>query len=186
MHDRPEAFIFMKVGNHAGETWDQILERKTREHRDTGMTLWGYGGTTCHPIHQVQPFAKRHVERRGGIYLCMEPINSNADPDLFPAREYSRDGIVWEPIPDGISVTGSRYALILDEITPEDLEVHLEEYQVGAGRSRGKPACDYVQGRVDKGCFELSAKAYVPDREVKPRKIQYSARLIEPFAVLLR
>lgn len=186
MEKTPDAFIFMKVGNHANESWEDILERKKREYESAGRIFWGYGGATCHPLHQIQPFARLQTKKRNGIYLLMEPINSNAAPDLFPANEYSEDGIHWEPIPEGIEVRGSRYALILDEIKPQDLEIHLEDYAVGVGQSIGKPASDYVRGRVDKGCFE-TAHAPVPiAADGKPRRIQYAAEILEPFAVMLR
>src|SRR5438477_290714 len=58
MANLPDRFLFMKVGNHANETWEQILERKRKEYDRTGRTFWGYGGTTCHPLGVVQPFAR--------------------------------------------------------------------------------------------------------------------------------
>jgi hypothetical protein len=187
MNKPPDKFLLMKVGNHAGETWDQILERKRREFEKTGRTFWGYGGNTCHPISIVQPFARLAVKEQGGILLVMEPIDSRAEPDIVPAREFSRDGVTWEPIPAGIQVTGSRYALILDEIRPGDLEVTLAEYEVAVGPSAGKAAELYLQGHIDKGCFIKSAQSRMDPTQNQPvRKIGYVAPMKEPFAVLLR
>jgi hypothetical protein len=62
----PEAFIFMKIGSHAGETLEQILERKQREIERTGRSFWGYGGASCHPLTQLQPFARTLVQRASG------------------------------------------------------------------------------------------------------------------------
>ncbi len=104
----PEAFIFMRVGNHAGESFEYIIERKYRELSDAGRMFWGYGGTTLHPFKHVQPFARLWVQRGGSIRMVMEPIDSKADPDILPATEFSADGIQWEAIPSGIVVTGSR------------------------------------------------------------------------------
>ncbi len=47
MKELPEKFLFMKVGNHAGEQWEQILTRKRKEYEATGMCFWGYGGNAC-------------------------------------------------------------------------------------------------------------------------------------------
>ena len=188
MERLPDRFLFMKVGNHAGETWEKILERKRREFDRSGRTFWGYGGNACHPISQVQPFSRLAVREQGGIYIVMEQIDSRADPDLVPAREYSQDGISWEPIPEGIEVTGSRYALVLDEIKPGDLSLELNSYEVGIGPSSGKAAEQYLQGRTDKACFTLSKAprtAEVPAPKLV-RKISYYAQVKEPFAVLLR
>src|SRR4051812_41611270 len=111
----PDCFLFMKVGDHAGEPWEAILERKRREFTKAGMIFWGYGGTACHPLSQVQPFARLSIKQQGRIFLVMEHIDSKADPDIVPATQYSSDGINWKPIPEGISVLGSKYAFVLDE-----------------------------------------------------------------------
>lgn len=187
MNRLPRRFLFMKVGNHANETWEQILERKRREHDATGRIFWGYGGSACHPINQVQPFARLSIKEQGGICLVMEPIDSNADQDELPATEYSSDGVVWQPIPKGIKVTGSRYAMVLDEIKPNDLDLPLDEYEVAYGPSKGKPACEYLRGRTDKGCLVKRAVSGViaPDDRIV-RKVGFIAELKEPYAVLLR
>lgn len=185
----PDRFLFMKVGNHANETWEQILERKCKEYERTGRTFWGYGGTTCHPLSVVQPFARLSVREQGGILLVMEYIDSRAEPDIVPAREYSADGITWLPIPDGINVTGSRYALLLDEIKPGDLTISLNEYEVAIGPSSGKGAEEYLQGRIDKGAFVRSSTARpVEDgkKERVTRKAAFVSEMKEPFGVLLR
>lgn len=186
--DLPTAFIFMRVGNHAGETFESILERKQREFERAGKIFWGYGGTTLHPTKHVQPFVRTWIRNSGSIHLVMEPISSKADPDLLPAKEYSADGINWEPIPEGIEVTGSRYAIVLDEIKPGNLDLDLSELEVGIGPSRGRNAADYVKGRVDKGCFVASGSSAVDETVVNPRivPIRYQARLLEPYAVMLR
>ena len=149
----PEAFVFMRVGSHAGETFDQILERKQRELDAAGQIFWGYGGTTLHPIRQVQPFAKLWARDAGSIQILMQPITSRADPDVLPAKEFSVNGIEWEPLPSGIVVTGSRYAIVLDEIRPGQLDLDLRQFEVGIGPSRGRSAARYLKGRVDKGCL---------------------------------
>lgn len=178
----------MKVGNHAAESWEQILERKRREYTEAGQIFWGYGGNACHPINQVQPFAKLVLKEMDGVVLVMEYITSNADPDIVPATEYSKDGLEWEPIPKGIKVTGSRYALVLDEIQPGDLEINLTRYEVAVGPSAGKAAEAYLLGRTDKACFVKSREERViePPAAKHTRKANFFARLKAPYAVVLR
>lgn len=182
----PKSFIFMKVGDHSGETFEQILERKRREAKVAGRIFWGYGGTTLHPIRHVQPFAKLQIKEYGSIYLAMHPMSSHAKPAILPAKEFSIDGIKWEKIPEGINVKGSRYALILDEIGPNDLEFTLNKYEVGIGRSTGVSAEDYIGGRVDKGCFIKREENISKGPGAHPLEIGYTARIVEPYAVLLR
>ncbi len=183
----PQAFIFMRVGRHAGENFEDILERKQRELSEAGMIFWGYGGTTLHPIRHVQPFAKLWVQKTGSIQILMEPIDSRADPDVLPANEFSVDGIEWEPLPPGIVVTGSRYAIVLDEIKPGHLDLDLGRFEVGIGPSRGRNAVGYVRGRIDKGCF-VSTQLADAERDVQqpPVSIGFQARLLDPYAVMLR
>jgi hypothetical protein len=188
MRDLPDRFLFMKVGNHAGETWEQILARKQKEFEKAGVIFWGYGGNSCHPISQVQPFARLAVKEQGSILLVMEPIDSHADPDIVPATEFSRDGVLWERIPEGINVLGSRYAFVLGEIRPGELEIALNSLEVGIGPSSGRAAEAYLQGRTDKGCLVRSKAARtvaIPD-EKRVRKGEYTAEMRDPFAVLLR
>jgi len=182
----PEAFVFMKVGNHAGESFEQILERKNREYRETGRIFWGYGGTSCHPLTQVQPFARTAVQQYGAVYLLMEPIDSKAEPEILPATEYSEDGVEWQPIPDGIHVTGSRYALVLDEIIPGKLDLPADDFVVGVGPSRGKRAGDYLQGRIDKACLTYSGVRATPQSDDIHKLVKYRAKLLEPYAVMLK
>ena len=182
-----QAFVFMRVGSHAGESFEEILERKQREYEEAGMVFWGYGGPTLHPLTQVQPFAKTWVEDAGSIHILMQPIDSRADPDILPANEFSVDGIEWQPVPNGIRVTGSRYAIVLDEIRPGELELDLGNFEVGIGPSRGRNAANYMRGRVDKGCLVATgpSEKEVPDGP-KIVSIGYQARLLDPYAVMLR
>lgn len=179
--------IFMKVGVHAGEPFEEILGRKRKEIEDTGLSFWGYGGGTCHPSRQVRPFARLKIEEGERIYLVMEQIESHHALTKKIAREYSIDGISWRPIPDKINVRGSKYAIILSEIREGDLDLDLGQYEVGYGSSRGKVAADYIQGRVDKGCIHM--KHDFKEGEIKTKdikKISHFGEIVDPYAVFVR
>jgi hypothetical protein len=67
--DEPPPYaIVMKGGVHASEGWEEIVERKRGEERSAGVILWGYGGTVCHPMTQVQPFAE---DAEGAVAVLM-------------------------------------------------------------------------------------------------------------------
>ena len=77
INPKSESFVFMKVGQHAGEDFESIIKRKTEEIKNTGMSFWGYGGPMCHPTKQIQPFAKSVIEkcqRRTKIDHCRRSI----------------------------------------------------------------------------------------------------------------
>lgn len=180
-----EPFVFMKVGRHAGEDLDEILARKRLEMERAGMIFWGYGGGTMHPIDKVQPFVRSRIEHNGQIKLLMQSILSRHPDTAAVATEYSADGVHWEPIPPGVEVRGSKYALVLGEIqSGEDLEVDFGAYQVGAGPSSGRAAAEYIKGRVDKGLLDPAPGA--PPAGARRVPIHFAAQMQAPFAVLLR
>jgi hypothetical protein len=177
--------LYMKVGTHARETLEDIIERKTREIEEAGYGLWGYGGSTCHPQTVVQPFARDYAQRGETIYLCMEPMESNHFAEPVRADEYSVNGLKWEEIPKSINVLGSRYALVIRNLRREDFELPLERAKVALGNSMGARGSKYISGRVDKACFEITGDAdpRVPEKRVR---IGLVADIVEPYAVHVR
>src|SRR5438093_6490755 len=100
----------------------------------------------------------------------MEYIDSKAEDDIVQPTKYSADSVRWQPIPDGINVIGSRYALVLDEIRPGELEVPFQDFVVAIGKSRGRNASDYIAGRVDKGCLIRASRPTAAETPAKVRK----------------
>lgn len=179
--------LFMKVGIHAQEPLDQIIERKLKEIRDTGYALWGYGGNTCHPTTMVQPFANSFASKGEPIHMCMEEMVSNHFAEGLSAAESSADGISWERIPNTIDVRGSRYALVIDKLHEDRFLLPLEKTVVPVGPSSGRVGSRYVKGKVDKACLEVLAEPErVNDEDRNERSIRFVAELRSPFAVFLR
>jgi len=177
--------IFMKVGHHAGEGFDEILARKRQEYQSAGGIWWGFGGSTLHPITRVQPFAKYTISQGDELIIVMQPVvSSHVNQELF-ATEYSEDGVTWRALPKGVKVTGSRYAVILDEIVPVEATVDLSMYRVANGPSAGRLASEYVKGRVDKAPLERGDWRE-GRHEAKRVEVKYAARVKRPFGVLVR
>lgn len=174
--------IFMKVGIHAGETLEDILERKRKEIEDEGFAMWGYGGNSCHPS-RVQPFA----ESAGGrVKLVMQEINSKHFAEQIRASKYSADGgLSWETVPSGIKVLGSKFALCLRSIDDVDYVLDLAATRVPVGLSEGRAGNDYLKGHVDKACLAIVSDPS-PLAPGAPVQISLSAPLVAPYAVLLR
>ncbi len=178
--------LFMKIGTHANESLADIIARKTREIRDAGFGMWGYGGNTCHPASMVQPFARTFAGRGRTIHLCMEEMNSNHFGEGV-AREYSVDGTTWQEIPEAIEVRGSRYALVIEDLHEEKFQLPLDQTRVPVGPSTGRLGSRYIQGRVDKACLEvLEAPELSNDADPRMIGIDMVATLRDPYAVFLR
>jgi hypothetical protein len=175
-----DSILFMKVGTHASEELSEIIDRKRAEIDAEGFALWGYGGNTCHPTSMVQPFA---LASTGPIVLAMLPMDSNHFAEPVRAEEYSPDGINWQPVPAGIHCRGSRYALLIDSLEEVEDKVDLAKTRVAVGPSRGKVGADYIQGRVDKACLEVT-----DDLAGEPTIVEIGVRanLVKPYAVFLR
>ena len=181
---RGHGLLYMKVGTHAQESLEQIIERKTREIEEAGFAFWGYGGGTCHPQTMVQPFAKDYERRGSLIYLCMEPMQSSHFAEPVRADEFSTDGLKWQEIPPAINVLGSRYALVIRDLRKEDFELPLESTRVALGNSMGARGSKYISGRVDKACLEIAD----PDPSAPQRTVHIGlvADIVDPYAVHLR
>lgn len=179
-------FIFMKVGVHAQESLKDILARKQKELADAGVSFWGYGGNTCHPTTKVQPFVSRLAKAGQEVYLCMHEMVSKHYADPVRAEEYSVDGQTWEKVPKGVNVLGSRYALVLTSFQGTEFEVSLAHTRVGVGLQEGRAGADYIRGRVDKACLEVTEERLPTSDGDRVLKIDVAAKLAAPYAVLLR
>jgi hypothetical protein len=180
--------LFMKVGNHAQESFADIVARKSKEIDKAGFTMWGYGGNTCHPSSMVQPFARSFAERGEPIHLCMEEMPSKHFAEPLCAAESSADGLSWSRIPAEIEVRGSRYALIIKDLRVANFTLPLARTRIAVGPSNGKLGSRYVSGRVDKACLEVLDGPERENAEVEQsqRPISLVAELLVPYAVFLR
>lgn len=185
---KPEqGVLFMKVGVHAKETLEEIVDRKMKEIRDAGYAMWGYGGNTCHPCTIVQPFANKYAKQGKSIYLCMESMDSKHFAEPKRAEEFSVDGVIWQKVPDQINVRGSRYALKIKDlqILKEPFNLDLAQTEVAEGPSAGKKGDKYIQGHVDKACFKIIENT----PEILSHKnitISLTAELDSPYAVFVK
>ena len=179
--------LFMKVGVHAQESLEDIIERKTKEIKEAGFALWGYGGNTCHPTTKVQPFVTEREGRGEKVILCMNEMKSNHFADPVRAEYYSVDGADWERVPKEINVLGSRYALAIKELRREKLVLPLGKSAVAIGNSKGMSGLRYINGRVDKACLELGEGVDIPPApDEKFVQIDLVAELCNPYAVFLK
>jgi len=175
----PSAAILMKVGFHAGEEWNEIIARKQGEISSAGVTLWGYGGSACHPLRQVKPFAH---QCEGDVAVTMLWTKSRPLSPSRIADEMSVDGEHWQPVPPTVRITGSKWALVLDQLDACEETIDLGAYEISVGPSAGKPASEYLRGQSDKACVRRSAVQTEPD----PRTVVARGRLAKPWAVFLR
>lgn len=179
--------IFMKYGVHAGHRVDKILTRKKSDLARFGWFLWGYGGTLCHPTKQVQPFAHETAASNSDLYLAMPFTPSAFDGDAWQAQEFSATGNDWKRLPDGMEVYGSSKAVYCTDLVECSLPLHLDEYEIAVGPSRGRRLSEYIGNRIDKGCARrISSGASVATSQSVPVVINLLCKVASPYAVLLK
>lgn len=147
------------------------------EEETAGVIYWGYGGSVCHPLTQVQPFA----EHGSPVTILMIRTTSDFVGTSVPAVAASRDGRLWGVIPEGVRTSG-RYALILRSLRVTTEHLDLGGYEVGIGPKEGTPLTQYLRGRVDKACARVASVPRGSDR----RPVVLRADLVAPYAVVLK
>lgn len=173
--------LYMKVGMHAKESLEDILERKQAEIDRVGFAMWGYGGPTC-PPGRVRPYADECASAGRVIRLVMEPVNSRHAREPVRASHYSVDNDHWDPIPSGIDVLGSKYALCIANLREVDEDLPLGATAVAIGPSTGKLGAAYIQGQIDKACLEVLPTV----DEGRIASIRLAADIVAPWSVFLR
>jgi hypothetical protein len=101
------------------------------------------------------------------------------------AKEFSPDGKNYYPIPKGVNVLGSRYALVVNTLDPIEGALSLSDTVVGIGNKEGLSGDKYIRGHVDKACLVYSPGSGLPERKTEIA-LCLSAELAEPYAVVLR
>lgn len=174
-----ENIIIMKCGTHAGEKINDIFNRKKKEEKDNGFIYWGYGGTLCHPLNQVQPFCKNSKK----VYLLLTPTNSELNNEPKKSNYFSIDNKIWNNIDTKINVFGSKYALVINNLQKCDFYINLSEYEIAIGNSKGKNLAEYLNGRVDKAC---ASKINNTNEEIRKIKIVMVAELLNPYSIFVK
>ncbi len=181
---RPHAVLLMKVGFHGNEDLVSIIKRKQAEEAALGHAYWGYGGTLCHPLRVVQPFAREAAIRGHLVDVLFTVTKSPYVADSIPADQYSSDGLAWSSLPPAARVTASKSALILRNIRSCQNTLPLGSYRVAGGPSARCILKDYFRHRVDKATAFLDLDLLQSQEEETP--VTFRADLVAPFAILVR
>lgn len=160
MRNLIDNIVLMKYGAHAGETSDSIIERKNTEMKKSGKVFWGYGGTLCHPLNQIQPFLEENRRKNQKTFLVLAKTKTKTKNEILPnvnrARFYSENKVDWEPIPSDNIVTGSRYAVICRSFEKCNINIDLSLYRIPFGNAKGCRLSDYLGWRRNKACGRYS------------------------------
>jgi hypothetical protein len=179
--------IISVMGDHAGEDVDTIFDRKTNDINRAGKTFWLMKSPKARPA-QVQKICKPSP-----IYIFfVEPATrGGARPTTTgdAAKEYSSDGQLWHPIPEGLSpVTGKldkgAAALVFDLMTTV-VSGTLDLWDYADFSDEQKPM-KFILGCSTVCAVKKDMTSHPGRMKSRYREIISVARLAEPFCVWLR
>ena len=174
----------------AGETEEEILERKIKDINQIGFTFWIYKSNQASP-KTVQQFCKKaKTENKKVFCIFIEPSTPNgARPTKInlSAKEFSTDNKKWGKLPKKLGpVTGAInmnvYALKFGNIEKINSSINLWDY------------ADYLTKKsikISRGNSTLCAIKKNTNREIDKmrtpiRRIIAVGRLCKPFCVWVR
>ena len=100
------------------------------------------------------------------------------------ATDYSIDKVQWQPIPNGIKVLGSKYAIVCKSIEQCNFSIDLANYVIPIGNSKGKILSNYIRGHVDKACGRYNNN--LPNQDSQLVNISLCAEIDYPYSVFLK
>lgn len=118
------------VGSHAGETLEQIFERKQKEIEKAGFTFWLYKSHSAKP-EVVQKLARSNKKAFCYFIRASSQLGARPTKESKPATHFSVNGSVWKKIPNNILVTGSSRsasALVLKDLKLTNYTIDLWRY----------------------------------------------------------
>ena len=171
--------ILSIIGWHAGESVEDIIERKIADIKTAGRTIWLYQSWKA-TIPMVQQFG-RAFPKAGVVFLKGSAFPTSS---ALQAREMSEDRDCWGPLPQGIGKVTGRLpggGLVIGELIPAATDIDLWSYLQHP---------DLCPLRFQQGASTACA---IPtdDRPVEGMKSRYRravavGHLVPPYGIFLR
>lgn len=165
--------VFMKYGAHGNESSKSILSRKHDELIETGCVFWGYNGVLCHPSNQLNPFVQANKKNGEKTFLVLsktlqeKSVDCDTDIELKRAELFSFDRKQWEPIPIGVNVTNSKYAVVCSSFEDCDFKLDASQYILPFANPQNCRMSNYLGWRKNRACGVYCAN----DFEILPSKL---------------
>jgi hypothetical protein len=179
--------IVSVMGDHAGEDSNAIFKRKKADIGRLGVTYWLMRSPKARPP-QVQEICRSFPT----YTIFVEPATKGgARPTIIEdeAREYSDDGVLWHPLPKGLSrVTGKldagSTALVFDTMTI-DVSAALDLWDYCEVSNIHKPL-RFILGCSTVCAVRKDTKSLPGKMKSRYRAIVAVARFAVPYCVWIR
>ena len=183
--------VISVIGPHAEETTTAILDRKIKDIRIAGLTFWLIKSRQAKPKMVQQICLEAHTKNAKCYCVLIEPSSKysvSPTKEHCYAKEYSKDGVVWHPLPKELSpVTGkidnASYALVFKQL--KLVTDYIDLWQYADFFNRNDPV------RIIRGSSTVCAirKSLSNDADkIKShiRRVVAIGELCDPFCVYLR
>ncbi len=186
---REKYLIFSVVGFHAGESEEEIFNRKRKEIADVGESFWLINSFKAR-TEIIQKFCRTALEDNKEIYCIFLEASQrgSAKPTKFKshASEFSSDKINWSKIPKKIKVTGrinkNTTALILKTLEfNKNTNVKFDLWNYSDFLNDSAPI-KFTQG----ASTVCAVRNYKRGMKSRFRRVVAFGKLKNPFAVWLR
>jgi hypothetical protein len=176
------------MGDHAGESTDEIFQRKEKDIERVGKTFWLVRSPKARPL-QVQELCKTDTV----VYMIFiaPAAKGGASPTTSanPAREYSDDRVIWHRFPSDLSpVTGKlgagASALVFDTLS-RNVPGTLDLWGYAEALDTKKPLT-FILGCSTVCAIRKDTSSYPEKLKSRYREIVAVARVVDPYCVWLR
>jgi hypothetical protein len=183
--------VISEIGPHAGESEEEILNRKGKEIKDIGKSFWLHKSYSAKP-NIVQNLCENALKERN-IPVCIF-IQASSKNGARPTKkddkmkEFSLDQKYWEKIPLGIKVTGlskNAFIMIFKKLNIIKKEQYLNLWDYSLFESSGK-AVRMGRGASTVCCVKESSNDDPNKMKSNPRKIVAIGEFFYPFTAWVR
>lgn len=183
--------VLSVIGPHAGESENEIFNRKIQDIKNIGRTFWLMKSFKAKPpmVQELCQKAKGKDERAYCIF-----IEASSKGGALPTKtatyaiSSSKDNTTWENLPDDLSpvtgkMDGQAYALVFDELEIVDDVMDLWNY---ANFFNEEEPIRIIQGASTICASKKDMQCHSKRMISRYRRIMAIGRLYFPYCVYLR
>jgi hypothetical protein len=183
--------VISVMGPHAGESENEIFNRKIQDIHNIGLTFWLMKSHRAKPELVQELCLKANAENTGSYCVFIEASSKRGavpTKSVSSAESYSKDNLTWVALPQGLSpVTGkidkNAYALVFNRLELVNESIDLWSY---ADFFNQNNPLKIIQGASTICAIKKDVANDIEKIKSRYRRVVAIGKLCEPFCVYLR
>ena len=181
--------VISVMGPHAGESENEIFDRKIQDIINVGFTFWLMKSPKSKPELVCELCLKAKAKNTVCYCVFIEPSSKGGaipTKSASPAKEYSKDKIRWLNLPQGLSpVTGKlpSYGLVLNHL--ELVKDNIDLWNYADFFNQNSPI-KIIRGASTICSIKKDMSSHSSKIKSRFRKVIAIGKICEPFCVYLR